>query len=93
MKFSAFRRALACLAAALFLGGAWVFHITETTNDLADNDCQLCAVASSPELNSDCGTVLLVRPENFIFIEPASPELPVKIGVVAGFYSRAPPVA
>ena len=91
MKFTALRRASVCLSAALFIGGAWAFHMAEAHHD-ADGDCQVCAAVCSPELNSDCGTELLVRPVNFSFIEPASPVLPVKTSAVSAFYGRAPPL-
>ena len=91
MKFLALRRTAACLAAALFIGGAWAFHMAEAHN-AADNDCQVCATACSPELNSDCGTELIARPETFSSAVPLLSVMPARPAEAFGFYGRAPPL-
>ncbi len=91
MKFRDFRRAAVCLAAALFIGGAWFFHMAEAHN-AADNDCQVCATACSPELNSDCGTVLIARPETSGSAVPLLSVMPARPAEAFGFYGRAPPL-
>jgi len=92
MKLPAFLRASVCLSAVLVIGGAWAFHMAEAHHD-ADGDCQVCAAVCSPELNYDCGTELLSRPENYIFIEPAPSRLPARTSAVSAFCGRAPPFA
>jgi hypothetical protein len=91
MKISEFRRTAACLAAALFIGGAWAFHMAEAHN-AADKDCQVCAVSCSPELNADCGTELIAKPENFSLVAPALTIKPANTISVLSFYGRAPPL-
>lgn len=91
MKFPALLRTTACLAAALFIGGAWAFHMAEAHN-AADNDCQVCATACSPELNSDCGTVLIARPETSGSALPLLSVMPARPAEAFGFYGRAPPL-
>ena len=92
MKFSALRRTAVCLAAALLVGGAWAFHMAEAHSP-ADNDCQVCAAVCSPELNSDCGTELLTRPENFTLVAPVLVATPANTVAILNFYGRAPPLA
>ena len=93
MKLPELRRTAACLATALFIGGAWFFHVSTAAHNAADNDCQVCASVCSPELNSDCGTELLAKPANFSFVEPSSSREPVRIVHISAFSGRAPPLA
>ena len=93
MKFSALRRTAVCLAAALLFGGAWAFHMAGSAPDAAHDDCQVCAVASAPELNADCGTELVSRPENFTLVARAPVVTPANTLAVLCFYGRAPPSA
>ncbi len=86
-------KALVSLAAAVLIGGAWGLHVISAHHEAADNDCQVCAVAVAPELNADCGTALLVRPD---LPAPAAPERvvqPARSIPLAAFYGRAPPLA
>ncbi|OGS14159.1 MAG: hypothetical protein A2234_10890 [Elusimicrobia bacterium RIFOXYA2_FULL_58_8] len=92
MKSPEFRKTAAYLAAALFIGGAWAFHMAGA-HDAADNDCQVCAVSCSPELNSDCGSGLITKPEDFRRITPVLSVVPAKMTAVLSFYGRAPPLA
>lgn len=91
MKYQEFRRA-ACLAAAFFISGAWYMHIS-AAHAVLDNDCQVCAVVCSPELNADCGSVLLSKPIVFTVVN-AVPGLTPAAGVYSpAFLGRAPPLA
>lgn len=81
---------LALLAAALLTALAWPVH-EAFAHSLADNDCQVCSVSISPELNSDCGSTLLAAPVNFSSIAPEAPLLSGSAPAVPVFYGRAPP--
>ena len=86
-----FRRTAAF--AALFMALAWPAHeLFVHGQGLADNDCQVCAVSLSPELNSDCGAGLLAAPENSVRIAQvhAAPTLPGLLP--AAPRGRAPPL-
>jgi hypothetical protein len=50
-----------CLALAASAAGAWNLHILGTRHEAREN-CETCAVAAAPELNSDCGSELLSVP-------------------------------
>lgn len=89
MKFPAAKTIL-CLAFAAVAAGAWDLHMLATSHEAADN-CQVCAVAAAPELNADCGTALLVRPDNFAVTEAALPGLPAEPPFITAFLGRAPP--
>jgi hypothetical protein len=89
MKFRPLKTLL-CLAFAAVAAGAWDLHMLGPAHGAADN-CQVCAVASSPELNADCGSELLVRPDNFVAAEAALPGLPVETPFITAFQGRAPP--
>ncbi|OGS06662.1 MAG: hypothetical protein A2270_01425 [Elusimicrobia bacterium RIFOXYA12_FULL_51_18] len=73
------------------MGLAWVFHITESPHNAADDDCQICAVFCSPELNSDGGTLRLTHPDNSSRINFADTAPFVKRIAVFICSSRAPP--
>jgi len=83
-------KTLLCLAFAATAAGAWDLHMLGPAHE-AGEDCQVCAVASSPELNADCGTDLIVRPDNFVLVTAALPGLPADIPFIAAFLGRAPP--
>ncbi len=85
------KKSLFILAAALLTALAWPAHEAFAHNP-ADNDCQVCSVSISPELNSDCGSTLLAAPLNFSLFAPEAPLLPVLVSAVPVFYGRAPPV-
>jgi hypothetical protein len=89
MKVRAIKNVL-CLAFAAVAAGAWDLHMLGSAHGSAD-DCQVCAVASAPELNADCGTALLVRPDNFVTSEAALPGLPAEVQFITAFLGRAPP--
>ncbi len=82
----------AFLPAALLVAVSWPAHAVAEAHHPGDY-CLVCAVASSPELNSDCGTDLLPRPCGFDIVVPAAP--PMRGGVPAprAFLGRAPPPA
>ena len=83
-------RSLLCLAFSALSAGAWDLHILSASH--ADGEsCQFCAVASAPELNADCGSALLARPDNFVLVQAALPGLPSKVSFTAAFLGRAPP--
>ena len=89
MKFRVVKNVL-CLAFAAVAAGAWDLHMLGPAHEAGEN-CQVCAVASSPELNADCGSTLLLRPDNFVATEAALPGLPTETQVVTAFLGRAPP--
>lgn len=89
MKFRVIKNVL-CLAFAAVAAGAWDLHMLGPVHE-AGESCQVCAVASSPELNADCGTQLLVRPDNFVTAAAALPGLPAETPFIAAFLGRAPP--
>jgi len=93
MKSKAWRPMLLHITAAIIVGGIWAFHIAEAGHDLKDNDCQVCAIFCSPELNSDCGTRLVAKPENFSSLTIIPAILPGNQAVLSSFNSRAPPVS
>ena len=79
-----------------FLLGIWFFvfpflHITTVEHNLIDDDCQVCSVIGSPQLNSDCGSVLISIIESNFFINNST----VELNPVLNFYiyklTRAPP--
>jgi len=80
------------VAAALLIALAWPAHEVFAHNS-ADNDCQVCAVSCSPELNADCGTVLLAAPVNFVILCPVSSVQPDAAELPLAFLGRAPPLA
>ncbi len=89
MKFRAAKTFL-CLAFAAVAAGAWDLHVLGASHE-AGEDCQVCAVACAPELNADCGSMLLVRPDNFVVTEAARPGQPVDPQFITAFLGRAPP--
>ncbi|HNW44559.1 MAG TPA: hypothetical protein PKI19_08640 [Elusimicrobiales bacterium] len=90
MKFR-FVKALLCLAFATVVAGAWDLHMLGSAHE-AGESCQVCAVASAPELNADCGSDLLAVPLNFIGAVPAlSQPMPAAVSSTV-FSPRAPPL-
>ncbi|MGD9642712.1 MAG: hypothetical protein AB7V08_08240 [Elusimicrobiales bacterium] len=89
MKHGAFKTLL-CLAFAALFAGAWDLHMLGPAHEIGEN-CQICSVANTPELNADCGSELLARPCNFEVAEAALPGLPSEIPFIAAFLGRAPP--
>ncbi|OGR41263.1 MAG: hypothetical protein A2X35_07680 [Elusimicrobia bacterium GWA2_61_42] len=89
MKFRA-AKTLLCLAFAAVAAGSWDLHMLGARHEAGEN-CQVCAVASSPELNADCGSELLVRPDNFVVTKASRHGLPVETPFIAAFHGRAPP--
>jgi len=83
-------RSLLCLAFSALSAGAWDLHILSASHADGEN-CQFCAVASTPELNADCGSALLARPDDFVLIQAALPGLPAGVSAPAVFRGRAPP--
>ncbi len=79
-----------CLAFAAVAAGAWDLHMLGPAHE-AGEDCRVCAVACAPKLNADCGTQLLVRPDNFVAAEAAFPGWIFKTPFIAAFLGRAPP--
>jgi hypothetical protein len=51
------------------LSSGWAFHIASGVHSLLNDNCQLCSVSCSPELNSDCDSNILPKPEYFIWFE------------------------
>jgi hypothetical protein len=90
MGFVKEKTRLLCLSAALLTVLAWPAHEVFGHNSV-DNDCQICAVSLSPELNADCGSALLAAPENFSLLKPEAALLTVITATVPVFYGRAPP--
>jgi len=79
-----------CLAFAAVAAGAWDLHMLGPAHE-AGESCQVCAVASSPELNADCGSTLLAAPQNFVSVAAALPGLIPASIQTAVFSTRAPP--
>ena len=86
-----FRTALLC--AALLITLAWPLHVAYADKTVADLNCQESVLASSSELNSDCGNPLLEFPTDFVFVVPSFLLLPAGTQTVPGLHSRAPPLA
>lgn len=89
MKFRGFKTFL-CLAFAVVTASAWDLHMLGPVHEVGEN-CLVCAVASSPEINADCGSALLVRPDNFIKIEAVLHGQPLNAPSIPAFLGRAPP--
>jgi len=83
-------KAFLCLALAASAAAAWNLHILETHHEAGEN-CQICAVAAAPELNSDCGSDLLPCPENFSLLKPEALPLMAAVVFIPSFNCRAPP--
>jgi len=85
-----YRKIAAC--AALFMALAWPAHeLFVHGGGLADDDCRVCAVSLSPELNSDCGGALLAAPEDLVSVVQV-PAAPAAAGrPTAAARGRAPP--
>ena len=92
MKFRFLLKSLLCLSFAATSAAAWNLHVLGSHHE-AGESCQVCAVAASPELNVDCGTALLERPENFSLLKAEAPLLAAFTVSVPAFYGRAPPAA
>lgn len=80
-----------CLVLAASAAWAWNLHILSVHHKAGDN-CQVCAVAAAPELNADCGSDLLVRPDSSIAVRASLPGLLSEIPFIAAFLGRAPPL-
>ena len=83
----------ASLCGALLVALAWPAHVVSTDRTLADLNCQESVLASSSELNSDCGSPLLEFPSDFVFVLPPFLLLPAGMETVPVLHSRAPPLA
>ncbi|OGR65387.1 MAG: hypothetical protein A2X31_10165 [Elusimicrobia bacterium GWB2_63_22] len=90
MKLRALAKIIISLALTAVAAGAWDFHVLGASHEAGEN-CQFCAVASAPELNADCGSALLARPDNFVLVQAALPGLPAGASAPAAFRGRAPP--
>ena len=91
MKFRAVKTII-CLAFAALSAGAWDLHMLGPAHEAGDS-CQVCAVASSPELNADCGSDLLAAPRNFVLAAIVLPGLTAASITTSVFSTRAPPAA
>ena len=80
------------LFAALLIVLAWPAH-EAFAHHADDNDCQVCSVSCSPQLNADCGSVLLAAPERFELVIPVFSVSPGAAGLPPAFQGRAPPKA
>lgn len=80
------------LAAALLTAAALPAHKLFVHHSL-DSDCQVCAISCSPQLNSDCGSVLLYAPVNFELFAPVFFIKPAAVEFSPAFQGRAPPIA
>ena len=90
MRFPALLKAFLCLALAASAAGAWNLHIMGTRHEAGEN-CEVCAITTAPEFNSDCGSNLLVCPDDFVLLKPEAPLLTVAVVVIPSFNCRAPP--
>ena len=84
------KKGLLALSIALLTFLSWPAHEV-FAHISGDNDCQVCAVSFSPELNADCGSALLSAPENFSLLKPEARLLTEKNVPLPVFYGRAPP--
>ncbi|HAT72313.1 MAG TPA: hypothetical protein DCS63_05810 [Elusimicrobia bacterium] len=90
MRLRVLKTAL-CLVFAAVAAGAWDLHMLGAGHAAGD-DCQVCVVAGAPELNADCGSSLLVRPDHFVLTSAALHGGTVKTATTAAFRGRAPPL-
>lgn len=93
MKSKTFRPMILRILAAVLVAGVWAFHVAETQHDLNDNDCQICAIFCSPELNADCGARLVSEPDNHGVLRIVSDLLLNEQSAPLCFNSRAPPLS
>ena len=80
------------LFAALLIALAWPAH-EAFAHHADDNDCQVCSVSCSPQLNADCGSELLAAPEKFELVSQVFSAGPGATGFLPAFQGRAPPIA
>ena len=80
------------LYAALLIALAWPVHEV-FAHHAGDNDCQVCSISGSPQLNSDCGTELLSVPVNFEIVNRVFFIRPFPAAPKPAFQGRAPPLA
>jgi hypothetical protein len=66
-------------------------HITTVEHNLIDDDCQVCSVINSPEVNSDFGNNLNLIGENKIYILEPKKDLFFENIYLISINSRAPP--
>jgi hypothetical protein len=92
MRFRSFSKILFCFSFAALSAAVWNIHVLGTHHK-AGQDCQVCAVAAAPELNSDCGTDLLPRPTDFKLLRPEALLLTAFSVSDPVFLGRAPPAA
>jgi len=76
---------------SLLIFALWPIHINEKEHTQEDGKCPICISITSPQLNSDCGSELILKTREFIgFQEPFVKGLPAK-----DFYAfslpRSPP--
>ncbi len=78
--------------AALLITLSWPAHEAFVHGgQLQDNDCQMCSVSLSPELNADCGGVPLPAPDGFVIVESGQTFATVPLWISAPYRGRAPP--
>lgn len=82
----------AALFSVFLISAAWPAHAA-TEEYHPGEYCPVCSVVCSPELNSDCGTELVPRPVDFVFVAPETGELPAGIEFSPVFLGRAPPLS
>lgn len=85
-------KSLSCLVLAAAAAAAWDLHLLGAHHEAAE-DCQVCAVASAPELNADCGSELIADPGSFFLVDAEVPEPKAGTAFRAAFCGRAPPAA
>ena len=85
-------KSLFCLCFAALSAAGWNLHVLGTHHE-AGMACHVCAVAAAPELNSDCGSDLISRPDNFTLLKPEAGQLTAYNLSAPAFYGRAPPAA
>jgi len=78
------------LCAALLTALAWPAHEVFAHSG-AETGCQVCSVSLSPELNADCGSLLLSAPQNFSLLKAEAALLTECSAAVPAFHGRAPP--
>ena len=67
-------------------------HITTVEHNLIDDDCQVCSVINSPEVNSDSGNNLNLNLEHLIYINNFKENLFLENIYFISVNPRSPPL-
>lgn len=76
---------------SMFIAFVWAFHINEKNHEYKEGKCHLCSCVMSPQLNCDCGTNLILKPEKIISTRESFSDKPIIKYFFIFSFSRAPP--